>query len=64
MAAHSFNFIMDHLTPGEHAVEVQAMISTSSSSGAGSSSSNATIGNGSVTVEGVRLNKGEDIQLY
>jgi hypothetical protein len=63
MAAHSFNFIMDHLTPGEHAVEVQAMISTSSSSGAGSASSNATIGNGSVTVEGVRLNKGEDIQL-
>lgn len=63
MAAHSFNFIMDDLRPGEHAVEVQAMISTSSSSGAGSASSNATIGNGSVTVEEVRLIKGEDIQL-
>ena len=63
MAAHSFNFIMDDLSPGEHLVEVQAMISTSSSSGAGSASSNATIGNGSVTVEEVRLIKGEDIQL-
>ena len=63
MAAHSFNFIMDDLGPGEHAVEVQAMISTSSSSGAGSASANATIGNGSVTVEGVRLNRGEDIRL-
>jgi hypothetical protein len=63
MAAHSFNFIMDDLRPGEHAVEVQAMISTSSSSGAGSASANATIGNGSVTVEEVRLIKGEDIQL-
>lgn len=63
MAAHSFNFIMDDLGRGEHAVEVQAMISTSSSSGAGSASANATIGNGSVTVEEVRLIKGEDIQL-
>jgi hypothetical protein len=63
MAAHSFNFIMDDLRPGEHAVEVQAMISTSGSSGAGSASANATIGNGSVTVEEVRLIKGEDIQL-
>ena len=63
MAAHSFNFIMDDLSPGEHAVEVQAMISTSGSSGAGSASSNATIGNGSVTVEEVRLIKDEDIEL-
>jgi hypothetical protein len=63
MAAHSFNFIMDDLRPGEHSVEVQAMISTSSSSGAGSASANATIGNGSVTVEEVRLIKGEDIEL-
>ena len=63
MSAHSFNFIMDDLRPGEHSVEVQAMISTSSSSGDGSASSNATIGNGSVTVEEVRLIKGEDIQL-
>ena len=63
MAAHSFNFILDNLAPGEHAVEVQAMISTSSSSGAGSASSNATIGNGSVTIEAVRLNKGENILL-
>ena len=63
MAAHSFNFIMDDLGPGEHAIEVQAMISTSGSSGAGSASANATIGNGSVTVEEVRLIKGEDIQL-
>ena len=63
MAAHSFNFIMDDLRPGEHTVEVQAMISTSSSSGAGSASANATIGNGSVTVEEVRLIKDEDIQL-
>ena len=55
MAAHSFNFIMDDLRPGEHSVEVQAMIATSSSSGAGSASANATIGNGSVTVEEVRL---------
>ena len=63
MAAHSFNFIMDDLGPGEHSVEVQATISTSSSSGAGSASSNATIGNGSVTVEEVRMIKGEDILL-
>ena len=63
MAAHSFNFIMADLRPGEHAVEVQAMISTSSGSGSGSASSNATIGNGSVTVEELRMIKGEDIQL-
>lgn len=63
MAAHSFNFIMDDLGPGEHSVEVQATIGTSSSSGAGSASSNATIGNGSVTVEEVRMIKGEDILL-
>ena len=63
MGSHSFNFIMDDLTPGEHAIEVQAMIATSSSSGAGSASANATIGNGSVTVEEVRLIKDEDIEL-
>lgn len=63
MGSHSFNFIMENLRPGEHAVEVQAMIGTSSSSGAGSASANATIGNGSVTVEEVRLIKDEDIQL-
>jgi len=63
MNANSFNFILDGLTSGVHLVEVQAMISSSSSSGAGSSSSNATIGNGSVTVEEVRLIQNEDIVL-
>ena len=63
MNANSFNFILDDLTSGVHTVEVQAMISTSSSSGAGSASSNATIGNGSVTVQEVRLIQNEDIIL-
>ena len=63
MAAHSFNFIMDDVSSGEHAIEVQAMIGTTGSSGAGSASANATIGNGSVTVEEVRLIRNEDIAL-
>lgn len=63
MNANSFNFILDDLMSGVHTVEVQAAIATSSSSGAGSASSNATIGNGSVTVEEVRMIQDEDIVL-
>jgi len=63
MSANSFNFIMDDLTSGVHTVEVQAMIDTTAVAGAGTAEAWATIGRGSVTIELVRMIKGEDILL-
>ena len=63
MDAHSFNFIIDDLTSGVHTVEVQAMIDTAAVEGEGTASASASIGKGSVTVELVRMIKGEDIEL-
>ncbi len=63
MNANSFNFIMDGLSADVHTVEVQAKIQTDTSSQQGSATALATIGKGSVTVEMVRMIRGEDIEL-
>jgi len=63
MNANSFNFIMDDLTSGVHTVEVQARIDTAIGAQEGEAQAMATIGKGSVTVEEVRMIKGEDILL-
>ena len=63
MNANAFNFIEDDLGSGVHTIEVQAMIETAASSGKGAAEAWATIGNGSVTVEEVRMIKDEDIEL-
>jgi len=64
MDAHAFNFIAPDLTfSGVHTIEVQAMIETATSTQEGTASATATIGKGSVTIELVRMIKGEDIEL-
>jgi hypothetical protein len=62
MTANSFNFIIDDLDSGEHEVEVQAMIDVSEAV-ADKTEAYATIGNGSVTIEEVRMIQDEDILL-
>lgn len=64
MDAHAFNFVAPDLTfSGVHTIEVQAMIETLTSKQEGTASAMATIGKGSVTIELVRMIKGEDIEL-
>lgn len=63
MNANAFNFIMDDLTAGEHTVDVQARIETATAVGKGEATAYATIGNGSMTVEEVRMIQDEDIIL-
>jgi hypothetical protein len=64
MDAHAFNFVAPDLTfSGVHTIEVQAMIETDTSTQEGTASATATIGKGSVTIELVRMIKGEDIEL-
>lgn len=63
MAAHHFNFIVANLPPGEHAVEVQAEITTNTSQQTGSANARAWIGLGSLTVEEVRGVSGEGFSL-
>ncbi|NWF77511.1 MAG: hypothetical protein HXY36_02790 [Chloroflexi bacterium] len=63
MSANSFNFILDDLPQGTHTVTVEAMIDTETLAQLGVAEAWATIGNGSVTVEEVRMIKGEDILL-
>jgi len=66
MNANSFNFIKANVPSGVHTVEVQARISLNASTTpllGGSAAARGLIGNGSVTVESVRMVKGEDIEL-
>ena len=64
MDAHAFNFVAPDLTfSGVHTIVVQAMIETATSTQEGTASATATIGKGSVTIELVRMIKGEDIEL-
>ncbi len=61
--ANAFNFIAPNLTSGVHTIEVQARSSTvTSATGLGGSlgAANAFIGAGSVSVESVRMVKGND----
>jgi len=63
MNANAFNFIMADLPSGIHNIQVQARINLGASAQAGSARARALIGNGSVTVESVRMIRGEDIEL-
>ena len=61
MDAASFNFIATDVPQGTHTVSVQARIDTAGSANQGEFEAKATVGKGSVTVESVRLIKGEDV---
>jgi hypothetical protein len=64
MNANAFNFIQDDLGPGDHVIEVQAMISsTVGYEDPNFADAHASIGKGSVTVEEVRMIQNEDIIL-
>jgi len=60
-SANHFNFILDDVGVGTHAIEVQARIDLSASSQTGAGEAKAIIGKGSVVVEEVRLVKGADV---
>jgi hypothetical protein len=61
LSANSFNFIVPDLTAGEHTVVVLAKAYTTVSNQQGSAGARAAIGLGSVTVEEVRMIKGENV---
>ena len=63
MAAHSFNFILPDLPVATYLVEVRAKIDSDTSKIKGSAEANATIGLGSVTIEAVRMIRGEVIEV-
>lgn len=63
MNANSFNFILGDLTADTHKIEVQAKINSVAAAQAGTATADATIGNGSVTVESVRMIKNEAFEL-
>ena len=64
MIAAGYNFVSGDLSSGVHTIEVQARIELNSSAGSGAAEARAVLGKGSVTVEEVRLIKGEDYELY
>jgi hypothetical protein len=71
MQANSFNFVVPDLNAGEHTVQIQAKLSyvasgnleqeTIDTEAEGLSFAKAYLGNGSVTIETVRMIKGEDV---
>ena len=61
MDAAAFNFVAANVPQGVHTVSVQARIDTTGSAEQGSFEAKATVGKGSMTVESVRLIKGEDV---
>lgn len=63
MDAASFSFVASDVPQGIHTVSVQARIDTEGSTTSGSFSATGTVGKGSVTVESVRMIKGEDVVL-
>lgn len=58
--AASFTFVLPDVGTGVHRVEVQARVDLGASAVAGESVARATIGKGCMTVEEVRMIKGED----
>jgi hypothetical protein len=60
MSANAFNFIVDDLSSGMHTVTVDAACASIAMNQQGCASSMAVIGLGSMTVEEVRMVKGED----
>ncbi len=64
MNANSFNFIMPDLTSGVQTIKVQVMVASTTDWQEGSADAWATVGNGSVTVELVRMiNQSETLDL-
>ena len=63
MNANSFNFALADLTAGVHSIQAQARLNLGASAQAGSARARALIGNGSLSVEEVRLIKDEDLEL-
>jgi hypothetical protein len=63
MTANTFNFIATDLSAGSHQIQVQARINLGTAAVARSARARALIGNGSMTVESVRLAHDEDIEI-
>jgi len=63
MNANSFNFIIGAVGTGVHTVSVLAKIDLASAAEAGEAEARAAIGNGSVTIETVRLARNTPIEL-
>ncbi len=60
LSANSFNFIVADLSSGMHDVDVSALLVTFAGAQSGSAKAVAVIGLGSVTIEEVRMVKGEN----
>jgi len=63
MSAHSFNFIVEDLSPGMHEVQVCVLAVATAASQLGSAEAVAMVGLGSMTIEEVRMVKDDDITL-
>lgn len=61
MAAHAFNFILEDVGVGDHQVVMQGCVQTATTSQEGLATAEAAAGKGSLTVEEVRLVKGQDV---
>jgi hypothetical protein len=60
MSANSFNFVVADLTPGNHVITVEAKIIANGAADEGEYEAMALVGQGSVTIELVRMVKAED----
>ena len=60
LSANSFNFVVADLTPGNHVITVEAMIEANGAAEEGEFEAMAMVGQGSVTIELVRMVKAED----
>jgi hypothetical protein len=61
--ANSFNFVLSDVGTGVHRVEVQARIDLGAAAQQGEAVARATIGKGAMTVEEVRMIRGEDVSF-
>jgi hypothetical protein len=61
MDAAAFNFVAPSIPQGVHTVTVEARVDTAGSADQGSFEAKATVGKGSMTVESVRMIRGEDV---
>ncbi len=63
LSAHSFNFIISDVGPGDHTITIWATYTTTTESGGGVAKATAMFGLGSVTVEEVRMVKDTVVDL-
>jgi hypothetical protein len=63
LTANAFNFIAPDLTTGVHVVEVQALGVVDAKAVSGTAKARAFAGAGSVTIEAVRMIKGEQVEF-